>query len=198
MPHTSRLALLLVLPGVCLAAPTVAQTLTPGPPGPFVIDVRVVTSGVPGGPAFYPGLPDGATVPTRGFGGDVGVHIYPLQLGPGRLGLGADVMLARGSTADARSTLTTVAPQLSLNFGTSDGWSYLSAGVGAARIRLAPGAGSATVRSVNVGGGARWFLGPRLGVGFDVRVHTMAAGGDVGSETPASTAVSAAVGLSMK
>ena len=177
-----------------LASPVVAQTLNPGPPGPYVIDVRGVTSGVPTGEAFYPGLPTGAGVPTRGFGVNVGGHVYPLQIGPARLGLGADVLVARGSTPDASSRLTTVAPQLSLNFGTSDGWSYLSAGLGAAHIRLDPGA-SAVVRSVNVGGGARWFLGPRLGIGFDLRFHRVAASG---SETPASTAVSAAVGFSLK
>jgi hypothetical protein len=53
---------------------------------------------------------------------------------------------------------------------------------------------SDTVRSINWGGGARWFLGPHLGIGFDVRVHHLA-----GSEVlPKATAVSAAAGLSLK
>jgi len=152
----------------CVAA---AQTLNPGPPGPFVVDLRAATSGVPSGEAFYPGLPQEASVPGRGFGGGVGGHIYPLQIGPARIGLGVDAMFARGSTADASSTLITVAPQISANFGTSDGWSYLSAGIGTARLKLDPGSVSATVRSTNFGGGARWFLSDHVAFGFDVRMY---------------------------
>jgi hypothetical protein len=183
--------------GFVLEASVAAQTLAPGPPGPFVLDVRLVTSGVPSGEAFYAGLPEGATVPTRGFGVNVGGHVFPLGIGPARLGFGADVMIARGSTVDASATLTTVAPQLSANFGTADGWSYLSAGVGAARVSVDPGV-SATVRSINAGGGARWFLGPHLGIGFDVRFHMMAAGEDSVVEIPETTSVSLAVGVSVK
>jgi hypothetical protein len=171
-----------------------AQTLNPGPPGPFVFDLRGATSGVPGGAAFFPSVPAGALVPTRGFGGSIGGHVYTLSVGPARVGLGVEVMAVRGTTSDARSTLVTVAPQLSANFGTADGWSYLSAGVGAARVRLDPGDGSDIVRSVNVGGGARWFLGPRLGIGFDVRMHRLAPG----QTTPSATALSVAAGLSLK
>ena len=195
---TSRLTIAAVCLAGCLPGGRAsAQALEPGPPGPFVVDVRGVTSGVPTGESFFPTLPAGAVVPSRGFGGSVGVHVYALRIGPARLGIGADALFARGSTVDASSTLTTVAPQLSLNFGTSDGWSYLSTGVGATRIDVEPGS-SATVRTVNIGGGARWFLGPHLGVGFDVRFHRMAAGGEPGSETPASMAVALGVGVSVK
>ena len=197
MSTRTALALLVVVLLVS-ATGAAAQSLNPGPPGPFVFDLRGVTSGVPSGAAFYPGLPDGATVPTRGFGGGVGGHVYAGHVGAARLGLGAEFLVARGSTPDARSMLMTVAPQLSFNFGTSDGWSYLSAGVGAARISLDPGRVAATVRSINYGGGARWFLRPRLGLGFDVRFHRMAAGGKAGAETPASTAMSVSVGFSVK
>ena len=196
---TGRLVVWALLMGLLLHLPStvVAQTLNPGPPGPFAIDVRAVSTGVPTGEAFYPGLPPDAAVPTRAFGMNVGGHLYPFGFGPVRLGFGADVMIARGSTADVTSTLTTVAPQLSANFGTADGWSYLSAGVGAAHVRFEPGV-SATVRSINAGGGARWFLGPHFGISFDVRFHMMAAGGDTGAEIPATTSVSLAVGLSVK
>ena len=171
-----------------------AQSLTPGPPGPYVVDVRGATSGVPSAAGFFPSLPSGAVVPGRGFGGLAGAHVYLLPIGPARLGLGADVMFVRGTTPDATSTMATIAPQVSVNFGTSDGWSYLSAGVGTARLAFDPGDVSERVRSINLGGGARWFLGPRLGIGFDVRLHRMAAG----ESTPSASAVSLGVGLALK
>ena len=179
---------------LCAAHPAAAQSLSPGPPGPFVLDVRGVSSGLPSGASLLQPLPAGVTVPGRGLGGSAGAHVYALRIGPARLGMGVDVMLARGSTAAARSRLTTVAPQLSANFGTSDGWSYLSAGVGTARQRFDPGGVSDSVRAVNVGGGARWFLRAHVGIGFDVRIHRLAAG----DAAPAATMVAAAVGLSMK
>jgi hypothetical protein len=177
-----------------IAAPVAAQSLSPGPPGPYVVDLRGVTSGVPTGPAFYPNTPVETVVPGRGFGVSVGGHVYAGGFSGARLGVGADVMLARGSTTDASSTLRTVSPQLSLNFGSSDGWSYVGVGMGAARLGVEPGEVAATVRTIHFGGGARWFVGPRLGVGFDLRVHRLAAGAD----TPATTDVTVGVGLSFK
>jgi hypothetical protein len=176
------------------ASPATAQSLTPGPPGPFVVDVRGVTSGIPGTETLFSSLPSGSAVPTRGFGGTVGGHLYALQMGPARLGFGIDVSFARGSSADASATLATVDPQVSFNFGTSDGWSYLSAGVGVTRVSADPVAVSDSVRAFNWGGGARWFLRPRLGFGFDVRVRHLAES-DV---LPGATAVSAALGFSLR
>jgi len=90
--------------------------------------------------------------------------------------------------------LTSVDPQLSLNFGTADGWSYLSAGVGVTGVEAEPAGISESVRSLNWGGGVRWFLGPHLGVGFDIRIRHLSAG-DV---LPKSPSVAAAVGVSLK
>jgi hypothetical protein len=186
--------LALVITGLMLAAQAEAQSLNPGPPGPFVIDVRGATSGVPNSEALFPELPAGASVPTRGFGLGVGGHVYAIRVGPARLGLGVDVMVARGSTVDASSRLVTVDPQVSINFGTADGWSYLSAGAGVAKVNANPGDVSDTVSSINWGGGARWFLGPHLGVGFDIRIRTFKAG----DFTPKGTSVAIGAGLSMK
>jgi hypothetical protein len=174
-----------------------AQSLNPGPPGPYVVDVRGAMSGVPTDPEYFPSLSAGEAVPGRGFGATVGGHVYAFRIGPGRLGFGADVMIARGSTEDVSTTLRTIAPQVSFNFGTSDGWSYLSGGVGTARVTVDPGS-SQSVRATSLGGGARWFLGPHFGVGFDARFHWLAKGGEAGSETPASTAFAIAVGVSFK
>jgi hypothetical protein len=197
MSH-GRLLLAFTLIALVPGARAAAQSLNPGPPGPFVFDIRGATSGLPSGEVFAPDPdPDSetiVTIPTRGFGGSAGVHVYAFQLGPARLGAGVDVLYARGTTVDAISTLTSVDPQLSLNFGTSNGWSYLSAGVGVTGVESEPAGISESVRSLNWGGGVRWFLGPHLGVGFDVRIRHLSAG-DV---LPKSTSVAVAVGFSLK
>ena len=108
---------------------------------------------------------------------------------------------------DVEATLTTLVPQLSFNFGTADGWSYLSAGYGRAEVNTATsGTATAAVResgplsSINMGGGARWFRSPRLAVGFDVRFHILSARSQepplVG--TPRSMVITAAAGISLK
>jgi Outer membrane protein beta-barrel domain len=190
--RSGRLAAWLGLAGVLLGTQVEAQGLTPGKPGPFVIDVRGVTSGIPASPGLYPDLGDQFVVPARGFGFDVGAHIYLFSLGPARLGLGANYIEVRGTATDADATLQTIAPQLSFNFGTSDGWSYLSLGAGTARVNADAEASSS---AINAGGGARWFLKRHLAVGFDIRFHKIAADGDT---LGASTQVSAAVGFSLK
>jgi hypothetical protein len=191
--RSGRLAVWLALAGVLLGSRVDAQSLTPGPPGPyFVVDVRGATSGIPTSIGLYPTVPDGGQVPSRGFGYDVGAHVYLFNLGGARVGLGANVIGVRGTALDADATMRLVAPQLSFNFGSSDGWSYLSFGAGTARVD-AEETGSSS--AINAGGGARWFIKRHLGVGFDVRLHRIAADGDIMGR---STSFSASVGLSVK
>jgi hypothetical protein len=190
--RSGRLAVWLGLAGVLLGTRVEAQSLTPGRPGPFVIDARGATSGIPASPGLYPDLEDEFVVPARGFGFDVGAHVYLFNLGPARLGIGANMIQVRGTTTDANATFRTIAPQLSFNFGTSDGWSYLSVGAGTARVRAGASASSS---AINAGGGARWFLNRHLAIGFDIRVHRIAADGDTMGK---STQVSASVGFSLK
>jgi hypothetical protein len=185
---------MLVLTALMPGAGAAAQSLNPGPPGPFVFDFRGATSGIPVSEAFVPDPAPTATIPSRGFGGSIGAHLYPLQIGPVRLGVGVDVLFARGSTADATTTLGSVDPQVSANFGTEDGWSYLSVGYGVTGVSADPAGISESMGSFNWGGGARWFLNPHFGVGFDVRVHQIAAGEVV----PKDTAVTVTVGVSLK
>jgi hypothetical protein len=190
--RSGRLAAWLGLAGTLLGSRVEAQSLTPGPPGPFVVDVRGVTSGIPASPGLYPDLGDEVVVPARGFGYDVGGHVYLLKVGPARLGLGVNYIYVRGTATDANATLRTIAPQLSFNFGTSDGWSYLSFGAGTARVDAVESGSSS---AINAGGGARWFIRRHLALGFDVRMHKIAADGDIMGP---STQVSASVGLSLK
>lgn len=189
-----RLPLALLLVAVILPADAASQSLNPGPPGPFVFDVRGVVSGIPASQAFVPPGVTSATIPARGFGGGIGGHVYAIQLGPGRLGVGADFTFARGTSVDVQTTFASVDPQLSFNFGTSDGWSYLSAGISAVRIESEPVGLSESVQAINWGGGARWFLNQHFGIGFDIRVRHLSAG-DV---LPKGTSVAAGVGLSLK
>jgi hypothetical protein len=187
--------------------PTAAFAQSSTPPGPYIIDLRGGMIGAPGGD-FYPAAPAGTQVPQRGFGFSVGGHIYPFRLGVAQVGIGADLLRARGSTssdigADAAMRVTTVAPQISFNFGTRDGWSYLSAGYGVTQTRgevdiratpadvtdsegdvpeadaepLPAGTFVRELRTgtINLGGGARWFIREHLAVGFDVRFHRLSA-----------------------
>jgi len=190
---SGRLAVWLGLAGVLLGSRGEAQSLTPGPPGPiFVVDVRGATIGIPTSIGLYPTVPEGSSVPSRGFGYDVGGHIYLFNLGTARVGLGVSVIGVRGTATDATATMRVVAPQLSFNFGTSDGWSYLSVGAGTARVDAeATGSSSA----INAGGGARWFIKRHLGVGFDLRLHRIAADGDIMGD---SMTFAASVGFSVK
>ena len=190
--RSGRLAVWLGLAGVLLGSQAGAQSLTPGPPGPFVIDLRGSTSGIPTSIGLYPTIPEGGSVPSRGFGYDVGGHVYLFNLGPARLGLGVNVIGVRGTAPEATATMNILAPQLSFNFGSSEGWSYLSAGAGTARVKAGETASSS---AINAGGGARWFIRRHIAVGFDLRWHKIAADGET---MGASTLFAASVGFSVK
>lgn len=167
------------------------------PPGPYVIDLRGALAAIPDDVVYFPTLSTGSAIPARGFGFDVGGHVYPLRLGLSRVGFGASFMRVRGTVEDVAATVTTLAPQISFNFGTRAGWSYLSAGYGTAEVRtLADGdlTEPGRVSAINVGGGARWFLKARLAVGFDIRFHRLGAG----DETPGTTLMGASVGFSLR
>jgi hypothetical protein len=157
-----------------------AQVAATAPPGPYVIDLRGSAMGSPTDVRFFPAAPSGTPIPTRGFGAEIGGHFYPVQIAGSRLGLGIAVARTFATTSRLKTTSTVVAPQISLNFGTRRGWSYLSAGYGVATVRAATrDAADALERdtgpvpAINAGGGARWFLNDRLAIGFDIRLHAI-------------------------
>jgi hypothetical protein len=173
-----------------LAVPAFAQQ-PPAAPGPYVIDLRGSMLAIPNEAAFFPATQSSIAVPSRGFGFDVGAHVYPFGLGPARVGIGANFARARGSLADPNvsAVITTLAPQLSFNFGTRDGWSYLSVGYGAVTVSTQlddETKESGRLGSFNVGGGARWFLSRHLATSFDLRFYRVA---------PSSAAVTPGVGV---
>ena len=179
MPQRAAIVLSMMMAVLAAAAPAGAQTPATAPPdrpGPYVIDIRGVTIGAPQGAAFYPPVPAGTVIPTRAFGFDVGGHVYLFQFGPARVGVGANLLRFRGTASpatttvaaapDMKTTTTTLAPQVSFNFGSSEGWSYLSAGFGTAHVNTARSSfdkgealthESGSLSSVNLGAGARWF-----------------------------------------
>jgi hypothetical protein len=188
--------------------PALAQVSGRESPGPYVIDVRGATSGIPTAAAFYPPVDTTVAVPSRALGFDIGGHVYLPRLGAARLGLGASFVQMRGTSPAALMRIRLLAPQVSLNFGSGNGWSHLSAGIGTARIDTelrgeiagSHDAESGSLRAVNVGGGARWFLTDRAAVGFDLRFHRVAAGEPRGARagTPHVTLVTVSVGVSVR
>jgi hypothetical protein len=180
---------------VLAAAPAAAQQ---APVSGYVIDLRGATSGLPNSTAYFPGIPSDTTVPARGFGFDLGAHVYLLKVGPSKVGVGANYAGVRGTAPGIVTNLRTLAPQVSFNFGGRNGWSYLSAGIGRAWIRTRADTGSGTetaetggISATNVGGGARWFLSSRIAVGFDLRLHRIDA-------TERTSTFAAAVGFSVR
>lgn len=130
--------------------------------------------------------------PGRGFGYDVGGHVYLLRLWQVTFGLGASYHASSADqqggdpTADPagptfRKRFSALSPQLSFNFGHRNGWSYLSGGLGTSRLSLfrvdpeAPGAEphQDSANTLNYGGGVRWFLNPRLAFTIDVRFYAI-------------------------
>jgi hypothetical protein len=181
---------------VLAAAPAAAQGQQPV--AGYVFDLRGATSSLPKETSFFPSIAADTLVPARGFGFDIGGHLYLFKLGPSRVGLGANYVRVRGTAPGIVARTSTVAPQVSFNFGSANGWSYLSAGVGRAwvRTRVEGESGPLTADSnslsaTNYGGGARWFLARRLAVGFDARFHRIAG-------PPKTTLFSASVGVSLR
>jgi len=207
---------------VLTAAPVAAQN-TPGPPRPYVLDVRGTTVALPEGAAFLPPVSITALVPSRAFGVDAGGHLYIANWRHARVGVGASVLVARGTALDVNITERIVAPQLSLNWGTANGWSYLSTGAGPGHVeshRVTPAStntsGASTsspaassspidavtvnVLAINFGGGARWFISRRMAVGFDIRLHKIGSGTakPTGAATPGAMLLAASAGLSFR
>jgi opacity protein-like surface antigen len=191
-----------------------------------VADLRAASAGLPTGIGWTPAVPEGTLIPGRGLGLDAGAHVYFARFKLGAIGVGSTVLLARGKAAPpeaetssstpvtalpAVSTkLTAIVPQVSFNFGHRLGWSYISGGLGRTRVtsRVAePLAGSPVApaesgwaRTINYGGGARWFINDHLAVNLDLRWYKIArveATPTTGA-LPKQSLVTAGAGISIK
>jgi hypothetical protein len=209
-----RAGTLLILAIVVCAPPASGQTRDPV--GPFVVDLRGVRGGLPSAAGWTPLVPEDTPVPSSGLGVDAGGHVYFGRTGPIRWGAGAALAIVQSRTsplsaesAAVTTRATTMAPQVSMNFGHKLGWSYLSAGYGGAAVSSESAAiegvpagsqDSGWVGATNIGGGARWFITDHLGISFDARWHRLGAR-DATSTNPAAartTLFNLAIGISLQ
>lgn len=176
------------------------------PPGPFVIDVRGdFASMAPTDAIGAPFRLVKSQMPQRGLGIELGAHVYPLRRKHITLGVGGNYLrstakkvpdpLVLPNDPTVREKFETYGTQLSFNFGTSQGWSYISGGIGSSRrsIQSFPvtistdtsgnqvitqstdplTAKGARSKTINYGGGARWFASSHVAFGFDLRWYAI-------------------------
>jgi hypothetical protein len=176
---------------MCLLITRTAGAQDPPPRiGPFVVDLRGTIPKFGNDPqlAASRGL-NQAELPGFGFGASLAAHVYVARIGPVTLGVGGEAMIGRshsGATAavDQSASLRavtekfkTISPQFSLNFGNGNGWSYLSVGVGRSIWSIVPDGSDPLpvdenpIRTINYGGGARWFAKKRMAFSLDVRFY---------------------------
>jgi hypothetical protein len=170
------------------AHPLLAQD-PPPKIGPYVVDLH----------ATIPRFPDDqqlaqsrgmslAELPGSGLGVQVGVHVYPLRWRAITFGIGGEFATGRAkqtptaaqvSLRPSTERFTTLAPQLSFNFGTGNGWSYISGGLARSTWAVVPkgqegfAADAEKLKTINYGGGARWFMKRHLAFSFDVRFYAI-------------------------
>jgi hypothetical protein len=160
--------------------------------GPFVIDVHASVPKFPSDEI----LADSrdmllAELPGRGLGIQIGATVYPFRWRAVTFGVGGEFAASRArkdpvvTTAQsqalrgAEEKFTSLAPQLSFNFGNGHGWSYISGGLARASWSLVPDnrpafpSDSERLKTINYGGGARWFMKTHLAFSFDVRFYAI-------------------------
>lgn len=175
------------------AIASAARAQEPPPPlPPFVIDLHANFTRLPVADAELlasRGLNPGE-LPPRALGGDVGLHFYPARYRAVTFGVGGQFSYSRAHQTFPAETpnpflrpvterFVTGGAQVSLNFGTGDGWSYLSGGIGRSVWQIIPdgnpplSADEEQLKTINYGGGARWFMKRRLAFSFDVRFYAI-------------------------
>lgn len=194
--RTNSLLLALLLAAFWLPfLPSPIEAQTREPVGPFAVDLRVALPRFKDDAGVAGALGVGTVnLPTRGLGLVGGAHWYPVGKGRVALGLGGEILLS-GATktlgADEddpasvegpaiRTRFSSISPQVSLNFGTGRGWSYLTGGLGWASFRIerqaAPvGDAESRPRVLNYGGGARWFAREHVAFAVDLRFYAVGA-----------------------
>jgi hypothetical protein len=188
MRHLAAIAAALI---VC--CPSFAGAQEPPPPiGRFVIDLH---GSVPRFPGEDQQLAESrglslAQLPGSGLGVQVGAHLYVLHVKVITVGVGAEFAAGRSTQTPAAASgllateerFSTFAPQLSLNFGNGHGWSYLSAGLGRSIWSIIPQgsdpgpADTEALKTLDYGGGARWFAKRHLAFSLDVRIYVISPG----------------------
>lgn len=198
--HRSALAAFALV--VTTAMTATAQTQDPLPR--FVVDAQGLFGGMPTSEGWVPAVPIDTPIPGHGLGIGGGVHVYVLKLGLATFGIGGSALMVRNAGSPFKTTagvattpavttaVTSLNPQISINFGHRLGWSYLSGGYSSAKVKSSSTAFTTTTPATattpattttipaatapelwnpgfNYGGGARWFMKPHLAASFDVR-----------------------------
>ena len=196
--------------GACLSLPAVAAAQDPAPAtaqdpapaiapiddriGPFVVDVRIAMPRFKKSATVAESLDvTEADLPTRGLGLVAGAHFYPVRGRSVALGVGGDIVLrGRGSRTIAPAIedgpdgptvvtrMASISPQVSLNFGRRNGYSYLTGGWGlgsfTTELEDSPVEDAESrLRVMNYGGGARWFTRKHLAFSLDLRFYKLGA-----------------------
>lgn len=188
---TLRVAAAIVLLS-CAIVPA-ARAQEPPPPLPLIaLDLHGSFANLPSDDrelAASRGLIAGE-LPGRAFGGDLGLHLYPLRVRAVTFGIGGQLTFVRAHHAPPATTATALlrpvtarfvsgGAQVSFNFGSGDGWSYLSGGIGRSVWQIIPdgaepqASDEEKLKTINYGGGARWFIKRRLAFSVDVRFHAV-------------------------
>ncbi len=179
--------------GLACAAPAAAQQQDQ-PIGRFVADIR----GVYGRHKVEPSVATdlgvvAGNLPGRSWGLAGGAHVYFWHTKHMTVGAGGETVWARGSRTPAianadgttspgitvRRHFFTIVPELSLNFGHRNGWSYISGGMfgtSTAFLDRTDQPASAVPRrsTLSYGGGARWFTNERIAFAVDFHWYSVA------------------------
>jgi hypothetical protein len=222
-----RVAPVIVAALVVLRGPA-ASAQDPPPPLPrVVVDLQGFVPVFPNDAtqlASSRGLTSVTELPGAGLGGRLGAHLYVLKWQGITFGVGGEVIVGRSSSTPTATTilaadgvtmlplvpvdehLRSIGSQVSLNFGSGHGWSYLSGGIGRSRWSLHPSGAAETsadtesLPTANYGGGARWFAKPHLAFSLDVRIYEIQPGTPtaIGPGSPRTRLFTVGAGISLK
>jgi len=186
-----RPALVAFVFALVMATTATATAQTKDPLPRLVLDAQGVFGGLPTSDGWVPTVPAETPIPGHGLGVGGGVHVNVFRLGVATFGIGGSAIFVKKANAPFKTTagvpttpsvtteVTSLNPQISINFGRRLGWSYLSGGYSTAKVKSSASAFGTTVPAAaapelwnpgfNYGGGARWFMKRHLAASFDVR-----------------------------
>jgi hypothetical protein len=154
-------------------------------------------------------------LPGAGFGGRIGVHAYLFKWKAITFGIGGEVFSAKSTSnpsdpslnlVPVAERLTSADGQVSFNFGSGHGWSYLSGGFGRSQWSIIPAGQPATsadaesLPTANYGGGAHWSIRRHLGFSLDFRLYEIQPGSptSTGPGSPRTRLLVAGAGIFLK
>ena len=182
-----------------LVFPTPAAAQQKEPLPPFVADVRGIFARHKVEPDIAKGLDvETGNLPTRSLGIVGGAHVYVLRGHTVTLGFGGTMLFAGGSNTLQPATTTggttggttaalptvrrhfrSINPEISLNFGHRNGWSYISGGLlGQSTMYVEredkPATNPPHRKTLTYGAGARWFANDHVAFSVEIRWYSLA------------------------